>query len=208
MDEETKLENEITDEENRGSGNNEPETKTTDEGGETSTRTEGKGTEPENKNDERKFTQDDVNKAVSKALAKKLPPKEEMDEFRAWKKSQQTEQERQQEREKHYADVEKENAYLKQENAVIKAGVNAGDVDYVLFKVGRMEGDFDENLEIFLKENEKYKAPETKRVEGAEHKPKSKETITKKQLNAMSYKERTEYKRNNPEAYRSAMKGN
>jgi len=44
-----------------------------------------------------------------------------------------------------------------EENAVLKAGVkNADDIDYVLYKVSKMEGEFEENLAKFLKDNPKF----------------------------------------------------
>lgn len=168
-------------------------------------------TEPEKHNEpeeERKFTQEDVDKAVKKALAKRLPPKEEMDEFKAWKDSKKTEQEKAAEREKHYLEIEQANVALKHENAVIKAGVRAEDVDYVLFKVEKMDGDdFEDNLKEFLKKNDKFTAPKTKVVEGIKHEPKQKETITKADLNKMSYREKIEFYEKNPGAYESAMRG-
>ena len=40
---------------------------------------------------------------------------------------------------------------------MLKAGVkDVEDVDYILFKVGKMDGDFEENLAKFLKDNPKY----------------------------------------------------
>ena len=205
-DEQEKIE--ITDE-NPGGESEQIHEDTVDNGGRNDDGDNGGNSDNDtNKDEEKKFTQADIDNAVNKALARKLPPKKEMEKFRNWKKSQQTEQEKAQERERHYLDVEKENESLKHENLVIKAGVrDPEDINYVLYRVEKMEGDFEDNLENFLKTNEKYKAPETKRVEGADHKPKSKETITRKELNAMSYKERAEYKKNNPEAYMSAMKG-
>jgi hypothetical protein len=47
--------------------------------------------------------------------------------------------------------------------------VNIDDVDYVLFKVGKMDGDFEANLQAFLAENEKFSTPKTTKVEGATH---------------------------------------
>ena len=164
--------------------------------------------QPKEHEDERKFTQADIDKAVSKALAKKLPPKKEMDEFKAWKDAQKTEQEKAAERERHYLEIEKANEALKHENAVIKAGVHADDVDYVLFKVEKMEGDdFEDNLKKYLSKNEKFTAPKTKTVEGAKHETKQKETITKAELLKMSYKDRLEFYEKNPSAYESAMRG-
>ncbi len=156
------------------------------------------------------FTQAEVDQIVSDRLKRERrnqPAPERLKAFKEWEKSQQTEQEKAAEREKHYLDLEKENDNLKRENEIIKAGVHAEDVDYVLFKVSRMEGDFEENLKDFLKENAKYTAPETKTVEGASHKPKAKETITKKELQAMSYREQLEFKRKNPAAYEAAIRG-
>lgn len=165
-------------------------------------------TEPTVHEDEHKFTQADIDNAVKKALAKKLPPKKEMDEFKAWKEAQKTEQEKAAEREQHYLKIEQENEALKNENAVIKAGVRAEDVDYVLFKVGKMEGDdFEDNLKSFLETNSKFTAPKTKTVEGAKHETKQKETITKAELQNMSYKEKMEFYDKNPEAYENAMRG-
>ena len=46
---------------------------------------------------------------------------------------------------------------MQKENAVLKAGVkDADDIDYVLFKVSKMEGEFEENLAKFLNDNPKY----------------------------------------------------
>ena len=39
---------------------------------------------------------------------------------------------------------------------VLSKGVSLSDADYVLFEVGKMEGDFEENLDKFLSENEKF----------------------------------------------------
>ena len=60
---------------------------------------------------------------------------------------------------------------LRRENAVMKAGVNTDDADYVLFKVGKMEGDFGDNLKKFLEENPKYKTEPTKKVPDGKHEP-------------------------------------
>ena len=162
-----------------------------------------------NEQADRKFTQADIDKAVKSALAKKLPPKKEMDEFKAWKDAQKTEQEKAQEREKHYLQVEKENETLKHENLIIKSGVRAEDVDYVLFKVEKMDGDdFEDNLKAFLSaSNDKYTAPKTKTVEGLKHETKQKETITKADLEKMTFKEKLDFYEKNPEAYEKAMRG-
>lgn len=101
---------------------------------------------------EKTFTQEDVDKIVKERL-KKMPSKEEIKAFKDWQETQKTAEQKQ---------AEKETEYQKalSENQVLKAGVNIDDVDYVVFKVSKMEGEFQENLEKFLKENPKYKGQE------------------------------------------------
>ena len=48
---------------------------------------------------------------------------------------------------------------------MLSAGVNKDDADYVLFKVSKMEGEFDENLAKFLKDNPKYLKQELEQTE-------------------------------------------
>ena len=85
-----------------------------------------------------------------------MPSKEELQAFNDWKESQKTETEKQTEQAKKYVDTENENINLKKENKVLRSGVSDEDVDYVVFKVSKMEGDFEDNLEEFLKDNPKY----------------------------------------------------
>lgn len=101
------------------------------------------------------FTQEEVNAMILKAQ-KKMPSKEEMQKFNEWKESQKTEADKQAELTQKMADTTNENILLKQENQVLKSGVNADDVDYVLFKVSKMEGEFEDNLKDFLEKNPKY----------------------------------------------------
>jgi hypothetical protein len=49
--------------------------------------------------------------------------------------------------------------------------VKADDVEFVIFKVSRMEGDFKENLNSFLAENKKFTEPVTENVSGTKHNP-------------------------------------
>ena len=112
---------------------------------------------------EKTFTQEELNKIVQERLdkeKKKMPSKEDLKAFKDWKESQKTEAEKQAEKEAKYQETLNELNTLKQTNAVLEAGVNKDDVDYVLFKVSKMEGDFDENLTKFLKDNPKYKESE------------------------------------------------
>ena len=113
---------------------------------------------------EKTFTQEELNKIVQERLdkeKKKMPSKEDLKAFKDWKESQKTEAEKQAEKEAEYQKTLNELNTLKQTNAVLEAGVNKDDADYVLFKVSRMEGEFDENLTKFLKDNPKYLKQET-----------------------------------------------
>lgn len=113
----------------------------------------------EGKTQDKTFTQEEVNKLVQDRLdreKRKMPSKEDLDAFSKWKESQKTETEKQVEIQKKLTQKEQEALNLKNENLVLKKGVNADDVDYVLFKVSKLEGNFEENLDSFLKENDKF----------------------------------------------------
>ena len=123
---------------------------------------------------EKTFTQAELDKVIADRLAReraKMPPQDKLKAFEEWQKSQQTEAEKAAEREKEYQAAAARNTELQRELAVIKAGVKAEDAEYVLFKVGKMEGEFADNLKAFLAENTKYTEPETTTVEGMKHKP-------------------------------------
>ena len=112
------------------------------------------------------ITLEEAQKMVNGALAKKLPPKEKMDAFKKWEESQKTEADKQAEKEKEFTKKEQENINLKRENILLKKGINIDDIDYVQYKVSKMDGEFDENLVEFLKENPKFTAKEeTKKPE-------------------------------------------
>lgn len=114
---------------------------------------------------EKTFTQEDVDKIVKERL-KKMPSKEELKAFKDWQETQKTAEQKQAEKETEYKKTLSEKESLVQENQVLKAGVNIEDVDYVVFKVSKKEGDFEENLQEFLKENPKYlKNKETEEIE-------------------------------------------
>ena len=119
-------------------------------------------TQTTNKNEEtieKTFSQDEVNEMIKERLKRersKLPSKEDLQAFNTWKESQKTAEEKQAEKEAEYQRISSENTELKNENEVFKAGVKKDDVEFVAFKVSKMEGDFKENLDKFLKENPKY----------------------------------------------------
>ncbi len=101
------------------------------------------------------FTQEEVNAMLNKEK-KKMPSKEDLKAFREWQEAQKTDAEKQKELTQKMTDTESENTSLKQEIQVLKSGVNIDDVDYILFKVSKMEGEFEDNLKDFLKTNPKY----------------------------------------------------
>lgn len=108
---------------------------------------------------EKTFTQDEVNKLIAKEKArakKNIPSKEELEAFNSWKESQKTTAEKEKENQEKITTLESKNISLEQENLILRKGVSIEDIDYVQFKVSKMEGDFEENLDNYLKENSKF----------------------------------------------------
>lgn len=101
----------------------------------------------------------EAQKIADAMVAKKMkgmPSKEELKAFKEWQESQKTAEQKQAEKDAEYQKTLNELNNLKQTNAVLSAGVNKDDADYVIFKVSKMEGDFEENLAKFLKDNPKF----------------------------------------------------
>lgn len=118
-------------------------------------------TQTEQKTEEavKTFTQEEVNTMLKKEKQKAEKKYEGIDvtRYKEWVESQKTAEQKQAEKEAEYAQKDTTISELQKENAVLKAGVkNADDIDYVLFKVSKMEGEFEENLAKFLKDNPKY----------------------------------------------------
>lgn len=113
----------------------------------------------------------EAQKIADAMVAKKMkgmPSKEELKAFKDWQESQKTAEQKQAEKDAEYKEKDTKISELEKENAVLKAGVtDADDVDYILFKVSKMEGEFEENLAKFLKDNPKYLKQE---LEKQEHK--------------------------------------
>lgn len=112
------------------------------------------------------FTQEEVNTMIQDRLAKekkKMPSQEELKAYNDWKESQKTEAEKQQEQIEKYNAIEKENASLKQINAILGKGITDRDeAEFIQFKVSKMEGDFNENLDSYLKDHpKKEETPKT-----------------------------------------------
>lgn len=139
------IEEKVTVEGNEGTGEVDTQTTNQNEGLEQDT----------NKEDVKKEAQKIADAMVAKKM-KGMPSKEELKAFKEWQEAQKTAEERQAEKESEYQKTLLEKESLIQENLVLKAGVNIDDIDYVMFKVSKKEGDFEENLNEFLKENPKY----------------------------------------------------
>ena len=116
---------------------------------------------------EKKFTQEEVNNIVKERLAKAqkgIPSKEELTKYNEWKESQKTQQDKYDELVKKDGEKETTITNLKMENEVLKSGITDSDeIEFIVYKVGKMEGDFSENLKQYLADNPKYiKKQETK----------------------------------------------
>lgn len=107
---------------------------------------------------EKTFTQEEVNTMLKKEKQKTEKKYEGIDvaKYKEWQETQKTAEQKQAEKETEYQKTLSEKESLVQENLVLKAGVNIDDVDYVVFKVSKKDGDFEENLKQFLEENPKY----------------------------------------------------
>ena len=61
---------------------------------------------------------------------------------------------------------------MEKENAVLKAGITDQDeIEFICYKVGKMDGDFKENLTQYLAENPKYTKKQETKATGIETKP-------------------------------------
>ena len=113
------------------------------------------------------FTQDEVNAIVKERLAKAqkgIPSKEELTKYNEWKESQKTQQDKYDELIKNDAEKDSTISNLKKENLVLKSGVTDTDeIEFIVYKVSKMDGDFEDNLKQYLTDNPKHiKKEETK----------------------------------------------
>lgn len=104
-------------------------------------------------------TQEDFNEALKKEVARKtrnLPSKEDLKAFNEWKESQKTETEKSLEKDKKIETLEKQLAYAENKSVVANAGVDSKFQKFVLSEVSELEGDFEDNLKDYLKENPQF----------------------------------------------------
>ena len=131
----------------------------------------------ENKNAEvvKTFTQEEVNGIVKDRLAKAqkgIPSKEELAKYNEWKESQQSQQEKYDNLVKNSNEKDNTISTLEKENAVLKAGITDQDeIEFICYKVGKMDGDFKENLTQYLADNPKYTKKQETKATGVETKP-------------------------------------
>lgn len=124
----------------------------------TDNNTEVTGAEPVAKTEEKTFTQEEVNAMILKEVNKVTKKYDGVDlkKYKEWEESQKTNEEK-------YADILKENeklkndlAYAENKSVVANAGVDFKFQKFVLSEVLALEGNFDDNLKNYLKENSQY----------------------------------------------------
>ena len=120
------------------------------------------------------FTQEEVNGIVKERLAKAqkgIPSKEELAKYNEWKESQQSQQDKYDDLVKNSNEKDHTISILEKENAVLKAGITDQDeVEFICYKVGKMDGDFKENLTQYLADNPKYTKKQETKATGIETK--------------------------------------
>lgn len=124
----------------------------------TEEKTEVSGEQPVEKTEKEEvktFTQDEVNAMLAKEK-KKMPSKEDLKAFNEWKESQKTESEKQLEKDKKIEALEKQLTYAENKSVVANAGVDSKFQKFVLSEVSELEGDFEDNLKDYLKENPQF----------------------------------------------------
>ena len=121
---------------------------------ETVEKTEVSGEQPVEKN-EKTFTQEEVNAMLAKEK-KKMPSKEDLKAFNEWKESQKTEEDKKNEILQENETLKKQLAYAENKSVVANAGVDSKFQKFVLSEVSEMEGEFEDNLKDYLKENPQF----------------------------------------------------
>ena len=104
-------------------------------------------------------TQEEFNEALKREVARKtrnVPSKEELKAFNEWKESQKTEEDKKNEILLENETLKKQLAYAENKSVVANAGVDSKFQKFVLSEVSEMEGDFEDNLKDYLKENPQF----------------------------------------------------
>lgn len=120
------------------------------------------------------FTQEEVNGIVKERLAKAqkgIPSKEELAKYNEWKESQKSQQDKYDDLVKNSNEKDHTISTLEKENAVLKAGITDEDeIEFICYKVGKMDGDFKENLTEYLANNPKHTKKQETKATGVETK--------------------------------------
>lgn len=120
------------------------------------------GTQANQNKDEGKavetFTQEQVNTIIKKEKEKITNKYKDIniDEYKSWKESQKTAEQKQAEKEAEYVEKDKKITLLENKLKLKDANVSKEYEEFVLFTVSNMDGEFEENLNNFLKDNPKY----------------------------------------------------
>jgi hypothetical protein len=126
---------------------------------------------------EKTFTQQELDNIVKERLAKAkkgIPSKEELAEYNEWKESQKTQQDKYDELVKKDGEKDTTISNLQKENEILKSGVtDSDDVEFILYKVGKMDGNFSDNLKNYLADNPKYTKKQEQKATDVENKSSS-----------------------------------
>lgn len=124
----------------------------------TEEKTEADVVQSEEKTEIKTYTQEEYN-ALDKKLKAKYEKKYEgidIAKYKEWVESQKTETERQSETLKENETLKARIVELENQSVVANAGVDSKFQKFVLSEVSQMEGDFEDNLKDYLKENPQY----------------------------------------------------
>lgn len=109
------------------------------------------------------FTQEEVNAMLAREK-KKMPTAEEMKAFKDWQESQKTEEQKRQEEMVRMQNLQNDNNSQSQIISIMRNGIDYETAEFIQFKLSKMDGDFDTNLETYLAENkDKFTKEETKK---------------------------------------------
>lgn len=118
------------------------------------------------------FTQEEVDNIVKERLAKAkkgIPSKEELTKYNEWKESQKTQQDKYDELLKKESEKDNTISNLQKENLVLKSGVTDDDeIEFIVYKVSKMDGDFEDNLKQYLADNPKHAKKQEAKATGVE----------------------------------------
>ena len=130
---------------------------------------EGTVTQTVNKTEEKTektFTQEEVNAMLKKENAKLLKKYEgvDLDAYKQWAESQKTAEQKQQEEIIKMKNLQNDNDFKTQMLEIMKKGLSYDEAEFVQFKLSKMAGDFEENLDTYLKNNKPTEQKEQKNI--------------------------------------------